>query len=213
MKALIVCGGEAPTEEILLEELKDSDMIIAADRGAETLYKYNIKPDFIVGDFDSIDKNILDDYKKHNAKLDIFPSEKDFTDSEAAVQKAIDMRMDKIALLGCTGSRLDHVLSNINLLYYSLTFNIQCYIRDEFNYIQMVDKPTYIKKDKFKYFSLLSFKEDVINLTIHGAKYPLNNHHLKVGYLSGLGVSNEIKESEAYIEFSSGILLVIQSRD
>ncbi|QBD84790.1 thiamine diphosphokinase [Clostridium tetani] len=213
MKALIVCGGKAPEKELLLEELKDSDIIIAADKGAEALYKCNIKPNFIVGDFDSIDENILNYYKKSNINLNAFPVEKDFTDSEAAVIKAINMGTHKIALLGCTGSRLDHVLSNINLLYYSLTSNIQCYIRDEFNYIRMVEKPTYIKKDKFKYFSLLSFKEDVINLTIHGAKYPLNNHHLKVGYLSGLGVSNEIKENEAYIEFSSGILLIIQSRD
>ncbi|CDI49318.1 thiamine diphosphokinase [Clostridium tetani] len=213
MKALIVCGGKAPGKELLLEELKDSHIIIAADKGAEVLYKYNIKPNFIVGDFDSIDENILNYYKKSNIDLNVFPVEKDFTDSEAAVKKAINMGAHKITLLGCTGSRLDHVLSNINLLYYSLTSNIQCYIRDEFNYIRMVEKPTYIKKDKFKYFSLLSFKEDVINLTIHGAKYPLNNHHLKVGYLSGLGVSNEIKENEAYIEFSSGILLIIQSRD
>lgn len=213
MKALIVCGGKAPEKELLLEELKDSDIIIAADKGAEALYKCNIKPNFIVGDFDSIDENILNYYRKNNINLNAFPVEKDFTDSEAAVIKAINMGAHKIALLGCTGSRLDHALSNINLLYYSLTSNIQCYIRDEFNYIRMVEKPTYIKKDKFKYFSLLSFKEDVINLTIHGAKYPLNNHHLKVGYLSGLGVSNEIKENEAYIEFSSGILLIIQSRD
>lgn len=213
MKALIVCGGKAPEKELLLEELKDSDIIIAADKGAEALYKCNIKPNFIVGDFDSIDENILNYYRKNNINLNAFPVEKDFTDSEAAVIKAINMGAHKIALLGCTGSRLDHVLSNINLLYYSLTSNIQCYIRDEFNYIRMVEKPTYIKKDKFKYFSLLSFKEDVINLTIHGAKYPLNNHHLKVGYLSGLGVSNEITENEAYIEFSSGILLIIQSRD
>ncbi|SDK99425.1 thiamine diphosphokinase [Clostridium cochlearium] len=213
MKALIVCGGKAPEKELVLEELKDSNIVIGADKGAETLYKYGVKPTLIVGDFDSIDEDIFNYYKKNNINLSVFPVEKDFTDSEAAVKKAMDMGADKIALLGCTGSRLDHVLSNINLLYYSLISNIECYIRDEFNYIRMVDKSTYIKKDKFKYFSLLSFKEDVINLTIHGAKYPLNNHHLKVGYLSGLGVSNEIKENEAYIDFSSGILLIIQSRD
>lgn len=211
MKALIVCGGKAPEKELLLEELKDSNIVIAADKGAETLYKYGVKPTLIVGDFDSIDENILNYYKESNVDLNVFPEEKDFTDSQAAVIKAIDMGADKIALLGCTGSRLDHVLGNINLLYSSLNFNVQCYIRDEFNYIKMVNKSTYIKKDKFKYFSLISFKEDVVNLTIHGAKYPLNNYHLKVGDV--LGISNEIKENEAYIDFSSGILLIIQSRD
>lgn len=211
MKVLIVCGGKAPEKELLLEELKDSHIIIAADKGAETLYKYNIKPNFIVGDFDSIDESILSYYRKNNANLDVFPMEKDFTDSQAAVIKAITMGADKIALLGCTGSRLDHVLGNINLLYSSLNFNIECYIRDEFNYITMVDKSTYIKKDKFKYFSLISFKEDVVDLTIHGAKYPLNHYHLKVGDV--LGISNEIKENKAYIEFTSGTLLIIQSKD
>lgn len=56
MKAIVIGGGEAPSKELLKQEMKDSSYIICADSGANCLYKYDIIPDFILGDMDSIDK-------------------------------------------------------------------------------------------------------------------------------------------------------------
>ncbi|KAJ51513.1 thiamine pyrophosphokinase [Clostridium tetanomorphum] len=211
MKALIVSGGNPPSFSIIEEEVKKCDIIISADKGANVLYQYGIKPDLIVGDFDSIEKQVLEHFKLLNGIIEKFPEEKDFTDSHAALQKAIDLGAKEISLLACTGSRIDHLLGNIGLLYESLKLGVQTYIRDNNNLIRLVDKPLWIERKNYKYFSLLSYGDVVKGITITGAKYPLNNYNLKLG--ESLGVSNEVLNEKAYIDFKEGLLFVIQSND
>ncbi len=70
MKTLIVTGGKI-NKNFLKNHLKLNkyDIIIAVDKGLETLDILSIKPDFIVGDFDSIDKNILEKYDNSNYNI------------------------------------------------------------------------------------------------------------------------------------------------
>lgn len=63
-----------------------------------------------------------------------------------------------------------------------------------------------------KFVSFFPFGGDVKDLTLQGFKYPLNRYHLTV-FDSGLTVSNEIVEDEAVVEMSSGMMLMIMSRD
>lgn len=211
MKALIISGGKAPSLELVREEISKCDLLICADKGAECLIKYGIYPDILLGDFDSINEDTLNDFK--NKKVDIvkFCSEKDFTDTEAAVEKAIENGASKIVMLGCTGSRLDHVLGNIGMLLKCLNLGVKATIKDENNEIFLINKPTKIKGKKGNIFSLLSYSSDVENLTIIGGKYPLNNYHLEVG--NAIGVSNEFVEEEVTLNFTKGTLLVIFSKD
>lgn len=211
MKIVILSGGNPPCYELIKEELRNCDKLISADRGTNILYKYGINPDIILGDFDSIDKEILKHYKKENVTIEKFPEKKDFTDSFAALSKAIELGADEIAFLGCTGSRIDHMLGNIGLLLRCLQLGIKCYMRDENNLIRLVHKPIIIEASGYKYFSLLSYGGEVKGITLLGAKYPLKDYNLKLG--ESLGVSNEIIEEKATIDFKEGLLLVIQSRD
>ena len=59
MNVLIIAGGNPPSSELLKSEIAKCNYIICADKGAECLYYNNIIPDYLLGDFDSIDKNIL----------------------------------------------------------------------------------------------------------------------------------------------------------
>lgn len=212
MKAVIVCGGSPPNKNLIEEELKDCNILIAADKGMDVLYEYGINPDIILGDFDSASKKSLSYFKQfREIVFETFPVEKDFTDSFAALRKAMNLNADEICFLGCIGTRMDHVLGNIGLLYEGLKNRVKCYIRDEHNYITLVDESTIIYKDDFKYFSLQSYGSTVKSITLNGAMYELNNYDLNIG--ESLSISNEFKEDTVKINFKKGLLLIIKSRD
>ena len=211
MKVIIISGGKPPSKELLMQEVKKDTFIIAADSGADCLYEYNIMPDLLLGDFDSINKNILDYFKKSNCTIDIYPTEKDYTDTEIAVKKALSMKPNEIILLGCTGSRVDHLLGNIGMLKICMLNGVNAYIKDENNNIRLVDASTSLNGSVGEIFSLQAYGDEIIDLTIEGAKYPLNNYNLKIG--ESITISNEFARATVDLKFKSGTLMIILSSD
>lgn len=211
MKVIILSGGNPPSKELLTKEMADGAFLIGADSGANCLFLYNIKPDLLVGDFDSIDKKVLDHFKKSNCNIDTYPTEKDFTDTEIAVEKALSMKPNKIVLMGCTGSRVDHMLGNIGMLKKCLENGVDACIVDENNYIRLTDTSTSLKGTVGRIFSLQSYGDEIIGLTIEGAKYPLNDYNLKIG--QSITISNEFILTQVKIKFKSGTLMIILSKD
>lgn len=197
----------------VIEEIKP-DVMIAADKGMDFFYRNQIDPDFIVGDFDSAKNESLSYFKKNgNVQMRELCPVKDDTDTESAIRFAIEQGATQITLLGATGSRVDHVLGNIELLGIGLSNGVPIVMLDTKNRIRMIDKGITIKKDEQHgtYVSLLPYTECVENVTLEGFKYSLNKATLK-GFCS-LGVSNEIQEEVATICFTDGIMLVIESQD
>lgn len=211
MKAIIIAGGKPPSLELLDWEMKDSDYIICADSGANCLFNYKISPHYLLGDFDSIEKEAFNYFSNTACKIESYPKDKDYTDTELALIKAKALGADSIAFLGCTGTRLDHTLGNIGLLLKCLNKKIKGYIRDENNYMELINIPITISGYPEESFSLLAYNSPVKNLTIEGAKFPLKNYDLQVG--ESLTVSNEFKNLEIKITFSEGILLYLKSYD
>ncbi len=211
MKAIIVSGGNPPPRELLIKEITGDTFLIGADSGANCLYSYNIVPNLLVGDFDSIDKNVLDYFKKSNCIIDIYPTEKDFTDTEIAVKKALSMKPNEIVFLGCTGSRIDHLLGNIGMLKICLEYGVNAYLKDENNTIRLIDTSTSLNGTVGEIFSVQSYGDEIVGLTIEGAKYPLNNYNLKIG--QSITISNEFAMPQVELKFKSGTLMLILSSD
>lgn len=212
MKIVILSGGKLPSLRLIEKELIDSDCLICVDSGANGLFKYNIKPDYIMGDFDSIKEEVFKYYNdKMHCNIETFSTEKDFTDTQAAVKKAINLQADEIVLLGCTGTRLDHVLGNLGIMKMCLAYNIKVYIKDDNNTIMAFNRTTKIFGTPGETFSVQNFGSSLINLSIKGAKYELDNYSLDVG--DPLTVSNEFLTNEVELIFDSGNLLVFYSRD
>lgn len=211
MKSVIVSGGEAPSFELLKSELDSSSLLICADSGANCLYKYNMVPDFLLGDFDSIDKKVLEFFKNRGVEVQSYPSEKNFTDTEAAFYKAVEMESDEIVFLGCTGTRLDHIMGSIGMLKKSLDKGIKAYIKDRNNIIQILHRTSIIKGTKGDTFSLYAYCDKVSNLNIKGARYKLENYDLRLG--DSRTVSNEFLSCDVEIAFEDGLLLLFRSHD
>lgn len=221
MKIVIVSGGHIE-DAFAVEWIKDHhyDYSIAVDRGMEFFYRNGLIPNLIVGDFDSVSSKVYGFYHSNpNVEMITLNPIKDDTDTEFAIRTAIKKGTTSITLLGGTGSRLDHVLGNIELLGIALDHQamdgskVQMDIVDPHNRISMIDSSVELKKEECfgSYVSLLPVTPEVCGLSLTGFKYPLKNHDLKK--FSSLGISNEIVESVATIEFTEGILLVIESRD
>lgn len=214
LDTLIISGGNI--NKNFLKEMIDKNEynnIIACDKGLELLYKCNMKPNYIIGDFDSVNKNILIHYKK-NKDINIIElkPEKDYTDTHMAIKLAIRLKSNTITIVGAIGSRLDHTLANINILKEALDNKILCKIVDENNNISLINKNTIIEKDnKYKYISLIPITTVATGITLQGFKYSLENATMKIG--ESIGISNEQLEQIAKINIKEGILILLKTKD
>ena len=211
MKVVIISGGNSPSYTLIKKELRESEYLIAADSGANTLFKYDVFPDYIIGDLDSIKTVALNYYKNRKVSILQYPPEKDYTDTEIAVNKAIDLGATEIVLLGCTGSRIDHLFGNIGMLLKCLELGISCVIKDDNNTIFLTETSIKIRGSLGETFSIIPYSEEISDLTIIGAKYPLDNYKMKIG--SAIGISNVFEEEEVEVQFSSGRILIIYPTD
>lgn len=215
MKTLIIAGGEIDKKFL---EKYDKDLleqnIIAVDKGLEVLNQLKILPNHIVGDFDSVSKEILE-YYESNSQITFHPfdSEKDDTDTALAVQLAIALKSTNITIIGALGKRMDHTLANIHILKYALDAKIPCQIIDSHNKIYLIKNSYILYKNTIygKYVSLIPLTSKVEGITLKGFKYPLVQYSLPVGV--SLGISNEMVEEVATIELKKGILVVVESKD
>ena len=213
MQTLIVTGGKI-NKNFFKNHLKTNkyDIIIAVDKGLESIDELGIKPTYIVGDFDSINSEILKKYINSNIEIQKLIPQKDFTDTESALELAKKIGSKSINIIGGIGTRIDHTIANIHILKSALKNDIDIKIINENNEIKLIDKNTEVIKDnKYKYISLIPLTTEVTGLTLKGFKYELDNYTLKIG--TSLGVSNEQIEDTATIELESGILILIKSRD
>lgn len=201
-----------------MKDQKDA-FLIAADRGLEALMSLGLRPNAVIGDFDSASKETIDQVNSFEKEDDItvirLNPVKDDTDTEAAVRFALENNKEPgdIYILGGTGSRVDHILGNISILGLGKDFGKKIILLDENNRIELLfEGRTILKEEAFGDFvSLIPFGDEVTGLTLKGFKYPLKNGTLK-GFNS-LGISNEIVSKEAHISFDSGVLIMVQSKD
>jgi len=214
MKYLIVYGGEIDgdfAERLIMSS--GFEVIIAADRGMDFLYEHKITPDIIVGDFDSVKNEALSYFKeKGMSDIHVLNPEKDDTDSECALQIALDHGADHIIIIGATGTRIDHVLGNISLLGKAMSEGKMAELLDTHNRIRMIDNELEIEKNKQygKYVSIIPVCKNN-KITLEGFKYPLKDYTFE-GF-NTLGISNEIVDDIAKITVNEGQYIVIESKD
>ena len=216
MKTLIITGGmiEADFALSFIEELKP-DYILGVDKGLQFCYEYNIRPDYIVGDFDSVKKEI-GDYSRNETNVPIreFNPVKDASDTEIAIRLAMTLGGKEILILGATGGRIDHLWANVQSLAIPFKAGIDAVIMDSQNKIRLIGGgETHLKKgDTYgPYFSVFPLGEEVFGFNIKGAKYPLTNHTLTP--YDSLCVSNKFLEDDVTISFMNGIVILMETKD
>lgn len=188
--------------------------MIAADRGMEFCARESLVPDMIVGDYDSVEQAVLEYFRGCSGIqwVDLQP-EKDDTDTETAVHLALEQGSTQIHLLGASGSRVDHMLGNIQLLYQIHKAGVEGFLVDACNRIRLISGNCSMEKaGQFgRYVSLLPFQGTLSDVTLQGMKYPLDHGRILVG--TTLGISNEIVEDQAVISVGEDLALLIEASD
>lgn len=214
-RCLIITGGSVdfPTASDYLKSYC-YDMVIAVDGGLAAAQHMQLKPDYCVGDFDSVSREAYEYFQKQTGiNWETHPPEKNETDTELAIHLALRKEAEVIHIFGATGTRMDHTLASIGLLQIPLEAGAECWLIDGHNRITMIDEEFSLCKAKTfgKYVSLIPYTESVSGLTLTGMKYPLQDYTMTQG--NSLGISNEILEAEARIQIKKGKLILIESKD
>lgn len=214
-RTVIVSGGILESDFVLpILESEETEFIIGVDRGLVFLYDHGIKPDYIVGDFDSVPHELVNYYReKLNVPIREFNPVKDASDTEIALRLCLRLNRKKIWILGGTGSRIDHLWANVQCLQIALEAGADTWILDRYNRIRLINKTTVLRKEEAfgPYFSLFPLELPVDDLSISGAKYPLKNHFLRP--TDSLCVSNEFDEDEVTISLAYGKVILMETRD
>ncbi|MCE5220424.1 MAG: thiamine diphosphokinase [Clostridium sp.] len=211
MNVAIVSGGKAPSERLLRRYLEKVDVIIAADRGSECLYNYGIVPDLLLGDFDSVKKEVLDNMKLQIKEVLEFPPEKDYTDTEIAIIEAIKRGAKKIYLFGAIGSRVDHTLGNIGLLLTTKKKGATLEIIDDNNSLYLGEKKMKLFGEYGENISFHALCDKVKGFKIRGAKYNLETCDMSL--LDPRAICNEFIDTPIEISYEEGELLILHSID
>ena len=208
-KAIIVTAYIDNLEAV--KGLKDFTSCIAADGGYLNASKIGLTPNIIIGDFDSSKSPCTS-----NAEIISLPKEKDLTDTEAALELAIEREFDEVVIIGGLGRRFDHTLANLGILakYYKRLSHLA--FMDGYNYVYMLAPGLHklsknILGTEYKYLGVNSYSDCCENLFIKGCKYPLDSFTLPKA--TSLGASNEVISDNAEISFSKGEIIITHSND
>ena len=166
-KAMVV--GYRPLCSKVIELAKNA-LVVAADAGADRLLKYNIVPDWIVGDLDSVSEKTI-------TKLgDWTITNKDIqkTDLEKAVEYAFEKGVDEIAIMGWDGGRIDHTLAALGM-----AFNPRIKLIDDRFTVHCVDGEKKINGQEKTLFSLIAMPE--ARVSVNGARWNLQHDKLRLG--------------------------------
>lgn len=198
--AIISGGAFSP-----LTDIEKADFVIACDKGCAYALEQGVRPDLLVGDFDSYSGA----HPAGAAELDL-PKEKDDTDTMAAVRWAVGEGYSQLWLYCALGGRLDHLLGNVQAAGYATARGARVRIYDRENELHFLTRGsiTIPPRPGFS-LSVLSMSDTCEEVCIHGTKYCLD--HVQLSNTFPVGISNEW-EGDAEISVGSGVLLVILSK-
>lgn len=207
-KCIIIANGDLPKRNVVKYFVsKKYDTIICADGGANSAKKIGITPNYIIGDFDSIENSTLEYFRNKSSIIQI--KRQNDTDVEKSLKFAIKNKFDEVILLGATGDRLDHTICNLGIvLKFFDKINIKIVHQRSFliPLTNNVELNTIIGET----ISLYAFDKNTL-ITSYGLKYKLKKTTLPFGKkesTSNVAIRNKIK-----LKIENGIIFLIRDFD
>ncbi len=194
---VIFCAGEFGS---LLQPVGENDVVIAADGGLRHTQALGLEPDVILGDFDSLG------YVPQGAQ--VFPVEKDDTDSMLAVRKGLQMGCRRFILYGALdGPRLDHTLANLQTLCFLKAQGAAGFLAGMHTVATVISEETLeFPQEMTGVLSLFCMGEEA-HVTIRNLQYQLENGTLTADF--PLGVSNHFVGKAASVTVSGGKVIAL----
>ena len=195
---VIMCAGEFTQ---FIRQPAEGDYLLAADGGLTHLQNLGLRPDGILGDFDSLG------YIPQGAE--VFPVEKDDTDSMLAVRQGLALGYRHFELYGALdGPRLDHTLANLQTLQFLASHGAGGHLIGLNHVVSVVSNGTLTFPETARgIVSVFCMGPQAKGVTIRGLQYGLENGSLSWDF--PLGVSNHFVGRPASVRVEDGTLLVV----
>jgi len=203
---VLIGNGEYPSPDKYTHILGNAKCIICADGGANYAYRQNVKPDWILGDLDSIEPEVLDYYQRQHIQIQKLKSQRN-NDLEKAIRKAIRLGYQQLILIGFIGKRLDQTLATLQIakkyirktrvILYSSSCEIYPLVPGKYTFSAQPGDPV----------SIFGFPR-AYGITTTGLQWSLTNNHLLE---SSRGLSNRTINSLIEISFTRGYLLLLKA--
>jgi thiamine pyrophosphokinase len=211
MKRIIIfANGELPDLEKARSLVQRGDYIICADGGTRHALALGVTPHLIIGDMDSVEKGQLQKLQDAEVSMELFPHDKNETDLELAIQRAVEMNPAQIIIIAGLGGRLDQTLANIALLTDLRLSGIDIRLEDGVEEIFVCRDQAQVHGRSGDILSLIPWGGVVSEVQTANLKWPLNKETLYPERTRG--VSNEMLGESASISIGAGLLLIVHRR-
>ena len=209
-RIIIFANGELPDLKKVRPLLLPDDYIICADGGTRHALALNLKPDLVIGDMDSIQKNQWQKLQKSGISVELFSRDKNETDLELAVTRAVEMNPEQIIIVAALGGRLDQTLGNITLLANPQLSAFDIRLDDGMEEIFLCRDQVQVHGRSGDIVSLIPWQGDASGVTTKDLKWRLDQETLYPDRTRG--ISNEMTGNTASISIGSGLLLIVHRR-
>jgi thiamine pyrophosphokinase len=209
-RILIFANGELPDLKKARLLINTDDYIICADGGTRHALALAIQPDLIIGDMDSAEKEQVLELQKSGVLFELFPRDKNETDLELAINRAIEQSPQQIIIIAALGGRLDQTLANIALLadLRLATFDVR--LDDGVEEIFLCRDQAQVQGKSGDIVSLIPWQGAVSEIQTKNLKWVLHKGTLYPDKTRG--ISNELIDDNASISIGSGLLLIVHRR-
>ena len=205
IKKCTVISGAPENDLSYYDKYLDDRFIICADSGYLKCKRLSVKPDLIVGDFDS------SDYPDFDCEIISLQVRKDDTDTFHCVKEAVSRGFNDIVILGGIGSRLDHTYANILSVNFCFDRGVSCCLINGNNKISVFSKSIVIDNCEYEHFSLYALFDKCTGVTIENSLYDINDYTIEP--FEQFSQSNGFKSSYCKISVKSGKFLLFQCND
>lgn len=208
MSKRAVVFSAVPVESEMAAYVQPGDFIVACDAGYRNAAKLGVRPDLIVGDFDSAPQPETD------RETIVLPHVKDDTDTQFAARWLVEHGYEEVTLLGALGgARIEHMFANVSTGLFLAMHGIKTILADarsEMHYL-LPGKELVLERKGWMYLSVFALGAPMTGVTLQGVYYPLENATLsELDY--PLGTSNEFVEPVAHLQCAGGHGLVVLTR-
>ncbi|MEM1484954.1 thiamine diphosphokinase [Oscillospiraceae bacterium PP1C4] len=208
MKRCIVLSGGPVSDydQVSLCTMPD-DFIVACDAGYLAAQHFGLKPDLLVGDFDSYHGEV-----DPGVEVLTVPAKKNDTDTLLGIKIGLENGCREFIIVGGFGGRLDHTIANLQVLSFLCEQGAQGMILANDNRAWAIrDSEITIPRLENYHISVFAWGDTCTGVTLAQLAYPLTDYTLTPTF--PLGISNEFTEDTAKISVKQGTLLIIASKE
>ena len=209
--AWIFANGDLPDPERLRARLRLGDAFFAADGGQHHLARLGLRPERVIGDLDSLNAAEVRQLEADGVALERYPVDKDETDLELALNRAIQEGYAIIRIVGALGGRLDQTLGNLFLLQRSDLAGLDVRLEDGSEEVFLIRERCEVAGAPGDTLSLLPLGGAAHGVTTVGLKYPLKGETLYPEKTRG--ISNVMLAESAAVSLEGGVLVCVHRRE